>query len=396
MVVAEEFVDTATGTGLVHLSPANGEEDFLVATRRKRPGLRAHRRQGQVHRGCGAVRRDVRQGRGQRSSRSSSARAGTWSTTGRLEHEYPTCWRSGHRLVWVARREYFYWIDRIKDDLVAAAEKVEYYFDQPRNRFIEFIKQSPPWCISRERVWGTPLPIWVCADCKEKVPAFSRGEHRRPGGRAPRREGVRAPPALDRQDRPEVPQVRRRVPAGSPSSSTPGTTAAPRRSRPSPTRRGRSSSRWSTSPRGSTRPGAGRTPSSSSTSSIEEKPVAPYRAFLFQGHVLDEKGRKMSKSLGNVVDALEMLSERLGRPPPVLHHRGRARRSTRVSLDLKEMTGRPYQILNTLYHLHVYLSRTGSRTGSTRQCTTSPGPSERSSSRIMDRWLLTSIDDAVE
>ena len=107
--------------------------------------------------------------------------SGNLVNEGTLEHEYPTCWRSGHRLVWVARREYFYWIDRVKDKLVEAAEKVEYYFDQPRNRFIEFLKQSPPWCISRERVWGTPLPIWVCAECKEKVPAFSRREHRREG-----------------------------------------------------------------------------------------------------------------------------------------------------------------------------------------------------------------------
>ncbi len=62
VVVAEDFVDTATGTGVVHLAPANGEEDFFVATRRKSSGLRAHRRQGLFHRGRREVRRDVRQG----------------------------------------------------------------------------------------------------------------------------------------------------------------------------------------------------------------------------------------------------------------------------------------------------------------------------------------------
>ena len=126
-------MDTETGTGLVHLSPANGEEDFQVATRRGVPVFAPIddrvRFTEEAGRFAGLFVRDA-------DSVVSKllAESGNLVNEGRLEHEYPTCWRSGHRLVWVARREYFYWIDRVKDMLVEAAEKVEYYFDAPQEQ----------------------------------------------------------------------------------------------------------------------------------------------------------------------------------------------------------------------------------------------------------------------
>jgi len=109
-VVAEEFVDTTTGSGLVHMSPANGEDDFAVATRRGIPVFSPFDEQVRFTeeggRFAGLFARDADQ-----EVIEALREKGALLYAGKIVHDYPVCWRSGHRLVWLARREYFYWVD---------------------------------------------------------------------------------------------------------------------------------------------------------------------------------------------------------------------------------------------------------------------------------------------
>jgi isoleucyl-tRNA synthetase len=81
--------------------------------------------------------------------------------------------------------------------------------------------------------------------------------------------------------------------------------------------------------------------------------ISPYQSFLFQGHVLDEKGNKMSKSLGNVVESIQFLSNY---PVDIIRYYFLWKSSPAESLnfDVKEMLSRPHQIISTLYYLHIY------------------------------------------
>jgi len=392
-VVSEEFVDTSTGTGLVHLSPANGEDDYEVAMKRKVPIFSplsdmvqftedAGRFQGVFARDADAIVAALLRERGH------------LVFEGRIVHEYPVCWRSGHRLVWVVRREYFYWIDRFREKLVEAAEGVEYFYETARNRFLEFIRESPPWCITRERVWGTPLPIWVCSACGEKRVAFSR-----------RRIVELASELPDGPDfelhRPWIDKIVMKCPkCGSKMYREPFVLDTWHNSGSAPYS--------SLTDRGFQR----LIPVEFLTEGIDQtrgwaytllvlnvlmkgRPVSPYKSFLFQGHVLDEQGRKMSKSLRNVVDGLQALKEYsvdllrfylLWKSFPV----------DSLSLDVKEMLRRPYQVLNTLYHVHVYLSQNGPLDGYSSQKHTILWALRRGLLGMVDKWLLSKLSLAEE
>ncbi|MBA3750931.1 MAG: class I tRNA ligase family protein, partial [Nitrosopumilus sp.] len=147
-VVAEDFVDITTGSGIVHLSPANGEQDFEIATRRNIPIFVPIDDKVTFTEKAGKF-KDFFVRDADEIIINEMYKVNSVVKLSKINHKYPTCWRSHHKIVWLARREFFYMIDKLENKSLDAANNVNYFYDQPKNRFIEIIKEKVPWCISR-------------------------------------------------------------------------------------------------------------------------------------------------------------------------------------------------------------------------------------------------------
>lgn len=392
VAVAEEFVDASTGSGLVHLSPANGEEDIAVANRR---GVKVFcpiddqaKFTEDAARYSGMYVRDA-----DRPIVESLKEAGALVKIGRIKHKYPLCWRSRHPIVYLARKGWFYKLDRLGQDAIDAAKSVEYFFEAPKNRFLAIIGERHPWCISRERFWGCPLPAWNCEACGNRDWFYSR------------KELVAAAADLSDGDsfelhRPWIDGIKVKC-------SKCGSTDTSREPYVLDTWHNSGSAPYSSLtdaqydryiPAPFFTEGIDQTRGWAYTLLIENvifsgRAQAPYRSFLFQGHVLDEKGGKMSKSLGNVIDAQQLLTEY-----PVdlvrFYFLWKSSPIEPLNFSTKEMMSRPYQILSTLYHLHLYYSQNSEYDGF--DGTTIQQAKESGSLEPPDVWLLSKLQRLVK
>jgi len=348
VVLSKEYVDTSAGSGLVHCAPGCGPEDYEVGKKYKLPVFNDIDEQGFFGEESGAL-------KGLRAKEDDEKiiklLGDSVLTRVMIEHEYPHCWRSKNPVIFRASNQWFIKTSKLKNKMRAQNKKVYWVPDWAGSAWFDsWLKELDDWCISRQRFWGIPLPIWVCEKCGNEKIIGSWDELKKISGLKKEIDFHR--PHIDKVTFKcnKCKGVMKRIPdildvwldSGS----------APWSSLDFP----RTNKKFEGSfPMDFIIEGKDQIRgwfNSLICLSNASWGIAPYKKIYMHGFVNDSEGRKMSKSLGNVISPMEMV-DKFGADILRFYQIGATSPGVDQKFNIKDMKD-TQKALNVIYNTHLY------------------------------------------